>query len=53
MPQGRPFHALPYEELLERTRSCTNLRVVADEGSPTGYGVEVGPFPGWAVVPEW
>jgi WD40 repeat protein len=53
MPQGRPFHALPHEELLERIRSYTNLRAVADEGSVTGYGVEAGPFPGWAVVPEW
>jgi WD40 repeat protein len=53
MPEGRPFHTLPYDELLARLRSFTNLRVVRDEGSETGYRVEAGPFPGWAVLPEW
>jgi WD40 repeat protein len=53
MPEGRPFHTLPYDELLARLRSFTNLRVVHDEGSETGYRVEAGPFPGWAVQPEW
>jgi WD40 repeat protein len=48
-----PFHTLPYEELLERLRSLTNMRVVADESSSTGYRLEVGPFPGWEKVPEW
>jgi WD40 repeat protein len=53
MPTGRPFHTLPYDELLARLRSFTNLRVVSDEASETGYRVEAGPFPGWAVQPEW
>jgi WD40 repeat protein len=53
MPTGRPLHTLPYGELLARLRSFTNLRVVPDEGSETGYRVEAGPFPGWAVQPEW
>jgi WD40 repeat protein len=53
MPKGRPFHTRPYDELLTRLRSFTNLRVVRDEGSETGYRVEPGPFPGWAVQPEW
>jgi WD40 repeat protein len=53
MPEGRPFHTLPYDELLSRLRSFTNLRVVRDEGATTGYSVEPGPFPGWAVLPEW
>jgi WD40 repeat protein len=48
-----PLHTLPHEELLARLRSFTNLRVVPDEGSDTGYRVEAGPFPGWAVLPEW
>jgi WD40 repeat protein len=48
-----PLHALPYEELLERLRSLTNLRAVPDEESPTGYKIEIGPFPGWETVPEW
>ena len=53
MPDGRPFHTLPYEELVAKPRSLTNLRVVADAGSATGYKVEPGPFPGWAKFPEW
>ena len=46
-----PFHTLPYDELLERLRALTNLRVVEDPGSATGYRVDIGPFPGWATVP--
>jgi hypothetical protein len=53
MPEGPPFHTLPYEELLDRLRAVTNLRVVPDEQSATGYRIELGPFPGWAEVPEW
>jgi WD40 repeat protein/DNA-binding winged helix-turn-helix (wHTH) protein len=48
-----PFHALPYEELLARLRSLTNLRAVPDAQSPGGYKIETGPFPGWADVPTW
>ncbi|MFQ5789588.1 MAG: WD40 repeat domain-containing protein, partial [Acidobacteriota bacterium] len=53
MPEGRPFHTLPYEELLDKLRSVTNLRVIEDEASPTGYRLEIGPFPGWETVPVW
>jgi WD40 repeat protein len=53
MPEGRPFQTLPYEEILDRLRSFTNLRVVRDSGAETGYSVQTGPFPGWAVEPEW
>jgi WD40 repeat protein len=53
MPTGQPLHTLPYEEILERLGSFTNLRVVRDEGAETGYRVEAGPFPGWAVLPKW
>jgi WD40 repeat protein len=53
MPKGRPFHTLPHDELLARLRSFTNLRFVSDEESETGYRVEAGPFPGWAVPPQW
>ena len=28
MPEGQPFHTLPYEELLAKLRSLTNLRVI-------------------------
>jgi WD40 repeat protein len=53
MPDGTPFHALPYAEILERLQGLTNLRVVPDDKSDTGYRVEVGPFPGWKKLPEW
>ncbi len=48
-----PLHTLPHDELLAKLRALTNLRVVADSGSATGYKTEPGPFPGWAKVPEW
>ena len=48
-----PLHTLPHDELLAKLRTLTNLRVVADPGSATGYKIEPGPFPGWAKVPEW
>jgi WD40 repeat protein len=53
MPEGTPFHTLPYEEILERLRGLTNLRVVPDGSSDIGYRVEIGRFPGWAKLPEW
>jgi WD40 repeat protein len=39
-----PLHTLPREELLERLRSMTNLRVVEDRESLDGWSLEVGPF---------
>jgi WD40 repeat protein len=48
-----PLHTLPYEELLAKLNSLTNLRAAPDPGSNTGWKIEIGPFPGWAVVPEW
>jgi hypothetical protein len=53
MPEGTPFHRLPYEEILERVRAHTNLRVVPDDSSGTGYREEIGPFPGWKKLPSW
>ena len=53
MPEGPPFHTLPYEELLERVRALTNLRVVEDEHSVTGYSLGLDPFPGWETLPTW
>ncbi len=53
MPEGTPFHTLAYEEILERIRGLTNLRVVPDESSGTGYRVEIGPFPGFKTLPTW
>jgi WD40 repeat protein len=48
-----PAHTLPLPELLARLKAQTNLRVVADPAAAGGYRTEPGPFPGWAVVPEW
>ena len=53
MPQGKPFHTLPYDELLGRLKALTNIRVVPDEDDPSGYRFDVDPFPGWETVPTW
>jgi len=48
-----PLHTLPHDELIAKLKTFTNLRVVRDEESSTGWKLEVGPFPGWETVPEW
>ncbi len=48
-----PFHTLPHAELMARLRALTNLAVVEDKVAPTGYKLEIGPFPGWRDVPTW
>jgi len=48
-----PLHALPHEDLLTRLRALTNVRVIEDETSSTGYRLDYAPFPGWETVPEW
>jgi len=48
-----PLHTLPREELVAKLKTLTNLRAVRDAESSTGWKIEVGPFPGWAEVPEW
>ena len=48
-----PLHTLPREELIAKLKTLTNLRVVRDEESSTGWKIEVGPFPGWETVPSW
>jgi len=48
-----PLHTLPHDELIAKLHSLTNLRVVRDDESATGWKVEVGPFPGWETVPSW
>jgi len=47
-----PLHALPLAELLAKLDTHTNVRIVRDETSATGWKFEIGPFPGWAKVPE-
>jgi WD40 repeat protein len=48
-----PLHTLPLDQLLSKLHELTNLQVIEDEGSPTGYRLEIGPFPGWETSPEW
>jgi len=48
-----PFHTLPHDQLLDRLDALSNLRAVEDDGSTTGWSLEVGPFPGWQDVPRW
>ncbi len=53
VPQGRPLHTLPLEELLETLRSLTNVRVVADEEVPGGFNIVFEPFAGWDRQLTW
>jgi hypothetical protein len=53
VPEGRPLQTLPREEFLERLKELTNLRVVADKVSSTGYRIDRDPFPGWEKPPAW
>ncbi len=48
-----PLHTLPHDELIAKLKTLTNLRVVRNEESATGWKLEVGPFPGWETVPSW
>ena len=48
-----PLHTLPHAELMAKLEALTNLRVVRDPTSSTGWRLEVGPFPGWKDVPTW
>jgi WD40 repeat protein len=48
-----PLHTLAHDELIAKLKTLTNLRVVRDEESSTGWSVDVGPFPGWETVPTW
>ena len=48
-----PLHTLPREVLIAKLKTLTNLRVFRDEESPTGWKLDVGPFPGWETVPTW
>jgi WD40 repeat protein len=48
-----PFHTLPHSELIAKLRALTNLQVVEDKTTATGWKLEIGPFPGWKDVPTW
>jgi len=47
MPEGRPLHTLPLDVFLEKLRSLTNVRIVADATTSTGYRTTFLPFEGW------
>ena len=47
MPHGRPMHTWPRDELLEKFRSLTNVRIVQDASTSTGYRATFLPFQGW------
>jgi hypothetical protein len=44
---------MPHDQLLAKLKSLTTLRAAPDSSSDTGWKIEIGPFPGWARVPEW
>jgi WD40 repeat protein len=48
-----PLHTLPRDELMAKLGAFTNLEVAPEAGSPTGYALRVGPFPGWRDMPSW
>lgn len=48
-----PLHTLPREELIEKLKSLTNLRAARDPAVPSGWTIEIGPFPGWRDLPTW
>ena len=48
-----PFHTLPHDGLMAKLRSLTNVRVVEEAGSPSGWKLDYAPFPGWQEVPQW
>ncbi len=48
-----PLHTLPHDELIAKLKTLTNLRVVRDEDSSTGWKLTHDPFPGWETVPTW
>jgi WD40 repeat protein len=48
-----PMHTLPRSELVAKLKTLTNLRVVRDEESGTGWKLAHEPFPGWETVPTW
>ena len=48
-----PLHTLPHDQLIAKLKTLTNVRVVRDEDSSTGWKLTHDPFPGWETVPEW
>jgi WD40 repeat protein len=53
MPRGDSWLYLPRDTFLERLRSFTNVRVLPDDQTPTGYSISREEFPGWDHSPDW
>jgi WD40 repeat protein len=51
----RPFHTLPHDELMKTLEALTNMRVIPNPRSLTGYMLssDASAWRGWAEVPEW
>ena len=48
-----PLHTLPRKALIAKLETLTNVRVVRDPQSSTGWKLSHDPFPGWETVPTW
>jgi hypothetical protein len=48
-----PLHTLPRAQLIAKLESLTNLRVVHDPETSTGWKLTHEPFQGWETVPSW
>jgi eukaryotic-like serine/threonine-protein kinase len=48
-----PLHTLARQALIAKLGTLTNVRVVEDPASSSGYRVDLAPFPGWKDVPTW
>jgi WD40 repeat protein len=48
-----PLHTLPRAQLIAKLETLTNLRVVSDPESSTGWKLTHEPFQGWETVPTW
>jgi WD40 repeat protein len=48
-----PLHTLPRAQLIAKLETLTNIRVVRDPESSTGWKLTHEPFQGWETVPTW
>jgi WD40 repeat protein len=48
-----PLHTLGRQAILAKLDALTNVRVVEDKTSATGYKLDLAPFPGSKDIPTW
>jgi len=48
-----PLHTLPRAQLIAKLKTLTNIRVVRDPESSTGWQLTHDPFQGWGTAPTW